>query len=338
MNIELIYTVQPGDTLSAITSSIQACAGVTINQVEQANPRLAPDALRIGELALIPYVEGSGHLVYTIRANDSFASICAHLTHCKYITENNILAANPGLQISTLQIGELLNIPAASSVSSVTLSPDAGVMGYWHWTYSHASTPNNATLSIAFSGYADPQEAINNATGIESTLVGSKFICFGGGNEKGAFNGDILNDITNAIEAGKLQAYDGIAFDIEEGDSGLADYFQTAFKTAKQIGFQVFVTVSHSAPYGIADAKELMAVLLADENIDYISPQLYTTGSEDGNDYDTSQGVTWKDYANCKAAVVPSIVKSEYYTSAQTYFKQQGVTLSGYIQWQQTNS
>ncbi|WP_445946280.1 hypothetical protein [Shewanella sp.] len=81
-----------------------------------------------------------------------------------------------------------------------------------------------------------------------------------------------------------------------------------------------------------------MAVLFGDENINYISPQLYTTGSEDGNDYDTSQGVIWKDYANCKAAVVPSIVKSEYYPSAQTYFEQQGVTLSGYIQWQQTHS
>jgi hypothetical protein len=81
-----------------------------------------------------------------------------------------------------------------------------------------------------------------------------------------------------------------------------------------------------------------MAGLFADENIDYISPQLYTTGHEDGNDYDTSQGVTWKDYVNCKAAVVPSIIKSEYYPSAQTYFEQQGVTLSGYIQWQQTDS
>lgn len=76
-----------------------------------------------------------------------------------------------------------------------------------------------------------------------------------------------------------------------------------------------------------------MQVFFEDGNIDFISPQLYTTGSETQNDYATSHGVSWKDYAHCKAAVVPSIVKDTMYASAQEFFLKQGVTLKGYVQW-----
>jgi len=99
----------------------------------------------------------------------------------------------------------------------------------------------------------------------------------------------------------------------------------------------VLVTVSHSAPYGIADAQELMNSFFADPNIDILSPQLYTEGTEIMNDYSISHGVKWQQYADCRATIVPSIVKGTLYEGAKTYFANEQVTLQGYIQWSQIN-
>ncbi len=96
-----------------------------------------------------------------------------------------------------------------------------------------------------------------------------------------------------------------------------------------------FVTVSHSAPYGISDGATLMQSFFENSNIDYLSPQLYTTGYETQNDYAISQGVQWKSYATVKAAIVPSIVEASMYADAQTYFANVGVTLKGFVQWAQ---
>jgi hypothetical protein len=98
---------------------------------------------------------------------------------------------------------------------------------------------------------------------------------------------------------------------------------------------QVLVTVSHSAPYGIGDAASLMRSFFSNPNIDYISPQLYTSGEEGGNDYGTVAGVQWWEYKQAKAAIVPSIVASYMYNDAQNYFSSQGVYTQGYVQWRQ---
>jgi hypothetical protein len=78
-----------------------------------------------------------------------------------------------------------------------------------------------------------------------------------------------------------------------------------------------------------------MRSFLSNANIDYISPQLYTSGEESSNDYSTIGGVQWKEYANAKGAVVPSIVKASMYSNAQSYFANFRVTTKGYIQWAQ---
>ena len=339
MNIEFVYTVQSGDTLSSIAESVRACAGVTVNQLEKANPNLEPSALQVGAQIIIPHISEGGYLHYTIRSGDSLSRLCQQLAQCNTLTVSDIEAANTSVAADNIQIGELINIPAASKAQSseVVLSPVADVMGYWHWTYSHANSPANATLSLAFSGFADVNEAISNAKRVKSNLTGDAFVCFGGGNAAGAFNVDVLKGIQSAISQGVINGYQGVAFDIEIGDSGLSSKFRDVFLAAKAAGLKVLVTISHSAPYDISDASTLMSMLLTDENIDYISPQLYTTGQEPANDYATSHGVAWEEYAQCKAAIVPSIVKDTYYPSAQHYFAQCGVTLAGYIQWQQTH-
>ena len=97
---------------------------------------------------------------------------------------------------------------------------------------------------------------------------------------------------------------------------------------------QVLVTVSHSSPYDFSDGSTLMAMILSNVNVTYISPQLYSSGTETANDY-TAVGVPWSAYVGSPAMFVPSIVQSGLYPSAQTYFSAINITTAGYIQWQQ---
>jgi hypothetical protein len=96
----------------------------------------------------------------------------------------------------------------------------------------------------------------------------------------------------------------------------------------------VLVTISHSQPYGVTDAAALMKDILADPNVDYLSPHLYTTGNEADNDY-TNVGTYWYQYKATKARIVPSIVAASYYPDVVRYFAKQGITLTGYVQWKQ---
>jgi len=126
-------------------------------------------------------------------------------------------------------------------------------------------------------------------------------------------------------------------FDVEVCQAaGLAQAFEGAFAAAKNKGMKVLVTVSHSAPYGCSDAKALMTAFFGSSNIDVLSPQLYTSGTEKQNDYTESGGVTWQDYKGAKAGVAPSIVTAGLYQSAQQFFQSNAsVTLQGFVQWAQ---
>lgn len=214
-------------------------------------------------------------------------------------------------------------------------SPSPNQIGFWWWTWGSNKVPGPATFSVAFSGWSDLQNALTDSKPVKSKLVGKKFFDIGGGGKNGAWTAANVQAVTDAIKAGTLAGYDGIAWDIEEGDTGLASAFAASFAAAKSAGFSVLVTVSHSAPYGFKDGFTLMQGLLADTNIDMLSPQLYTTGQETANDYATSQGVGWNLWATAKAKVVPSIVKGDYYADAVKVLGAKGVTLDGYIKWSQ---
>ena len=125
-----------------------------------------------------------------------------------------------------------------------------------------------------------------------------------------------------------------MCYDVEEADPGLAHAFAESFRVCKANGFKVLVTVSHSAPYGVQDKVELMASFFASSDIDYLSPQLYTTGQECNNDY-SANGCPWSEYTKSKPLLVPSVVRSSLFGDAKAYFKKQGVHLSGFVQWAQ---
>lgn len=325
------YTVLAGDTLSKIAAGLDAAAGVSIAAIEAANPGVAPDALQIGMLLNIPAQSSSTIVLkYTVQAGDSYSKIATDLAGCSGITYQQIEQANPGINPDALQVGQILSIPATVA------PPSSGLIGIWYWTWSKGGgAPAGANLGIAFSGWVDPPTAIQDSNAVKSQLPGTKYICLGGGNSSGAWTADAVQAVTNAIGANSFAGYQGIAYDIEEGSAGLASAFALSFAAAKAKGFQVLVTVSHSAPYGISDAATLMQSFFANPDIDILSPQLYTTGQETSNQYDISDGVTWNEYASAKAVIAPSIVSANLYASAQQYFSDQGVALGGFVQWQQ---
>lgn len=206
--------------------------------------------------------------------------------------------------------------------------------GIWWWTWTASSVTgldSRTNLGIAFSGWTDISKAIAESNTKRAELPGMKFISLGGGNGNGHWSSEAINRAKTACMNQQFIGFDGVAFDIEEGDPGLD--FKECFSTCKAKGYKVLVTVSHSAPYGVADAARLMDELFRDQNIDILSPQLYTSGQETENDFATTAGIEWPRYAQSSAAIVPSIVAGNMYPQAQSQFRSFGVKTQGWIQW-----
>merc|ERR1719174_374989 len=96
---------------------------------------------------------------------------------------------------------------------------------------------------------------------------------------------------------------------------------------------KTIVTVSHSAPYGCSDAATLMSAFFQDANIDFLSPQFYTTGDETSPDFEETRGtnVSWAMYENAIAAFLPSIVSASQFEAVVAHLPDQ--TMDGFIQW-----
>ena len=251
------------------------------------------------------------------------------------------------------------------------------VQGLWWWTWGNGPSANdqaNANMVIAFSGWPDFSNAYLSAANIKPAMDKLaqnpiKFLALGGGNDNGDWTvaglTQLIKDFTvpTAIDPKKpqilttpeqkLTGWDGIAFDIEQGNgdsaAALLPLFQQAFALVKGLNKRVLVTTSHSAPYGFpnsyttdpTDNRTLQLAFLKDPNIDMLSPQLYT----DGTVLETSPTglnqpvVGWNEY-NTNKQVIPSIPKVFAATNdtaaATTFMNSITINPGGYIQWQQT--
>ena len=204
----------------------------------------------------------------------------------------------------------------------------------WTWDDTDALLPPDANSIIVFSGWSNVDEMILSSQNIGTNFIGELYISFGGGNEKGRITKNNLDSLNVAINDGRLSRYAGVCYDVENGDSNLSDALEESFVIAKQNGFKVFVTVSHSAPYGISDKITVMERLFASTNVDFLSPQLYTSGFELQNDY-SWDGVSWDAWVQSKAPIVVSINDHELFSDAESFFSIKGMKLAGYVQWKQ---
>jgi len=214
----------------------------------------------------------------------------------------------------------------------------AQMIGVYYWTWSTGRVNVSGTnMGVAFSGEINPDSAIRESTGVEGKLQGKKYLDLGGGDSSGHWTSAWVQKIGEYCTSGRFSGYTGICFDIEEGDSGLANDFAKAFQACKSAGFIIFITTSASAPYGVGDAATLMRSFFPNPNIDYLSPQIYS-GDPNKNAYTTNAGVQFNEYAKARATIVPSIWHAGNYADAENVFKTRfGINVGGYVRWAQDN-
>jgi hypothetical protein len=222
------------------------------------------------------------------------------------------------------------------------------LVGSYKQTY--AKPPPTAipgtNVAIAFNGNADPNAALSAGTGGPYNSSGLIYICLGGGIGQAPsprmkatgryFTATVINSIAAAINANMFANYQGIVFDIELGDPGLAGPFNAAFAAAKSKELDVVITTSHSAPFNFTDAAALMASFFHNPNIDYLSPQLYTSGTEVSNDFTPNSAVAWSQWSGPnRPPIIPSVVHAVLFEGANSFFQNLGLTVAGYFQWSQ---
>ncbi|MBX2877441.1 MAG: LysM peptidoglycan-binding domain-containing protein [Saprospiraceae bacterium] len=119
MKIAIKYTILTGDTIDKIKTNLAKCKGMTVQAIQSANPTVDPTKLAIGQLLNIPDMSSPDMskpllaLQYTIQSGDYFSLIADNIDSCAGVSSDDILAANPGLSPTTLQIGEVIVIPIA---------------------------------------------------------------------------------------------------------------------------------------------------------------------------------------------------------------------------------
>lgn len=141
------YTIKAGDTFTTIATKL----GTTAAGIQAENPGLNPNALQIGAKINIPSgntpapapnptqpappqptAPAAGN-TYRIQAGDTFSTIASRLN----IPVAALLAVNPGVNPTTLQIGQTITVPPATSPNAAPPTQ---------------STPPNSTTYIPYSG------------------------------------------------------------------------------------------------------------------------------------------------------------------------------------------
>lgn len=113
-----LYTIRANDTLY----SIARLYGITVARLEQANPGINPQALRVGQTICVPLARpfgppgpprpapggcSPGSVPYVIRSGDTFYSIARR----NGITVGQLQRANRGVNPSALRIGQTICVP-----------------------------------------------------------------------------------------------------------------------------------------------------------------------------------------------------------------------------------
>jgi len=104
-----LYIIRTGDTLSSIAQLF----GTTADRILVANPGLTINNLQVGQqICIPPFSPTCSGVVYTVRAGDTLFSIAQMYN----MATDRIIAANPGININNLQIGQQICIPSTTPV------------------------------------------------------------------------------------------------------------------------------------------------------------------------------------------------------------------------------
>lgn len=225
-------------------------------------------------------------------------------------------------------------------------------VGYYSWNWGSGSNgPPNANTAVAFTGLIDVKTAIAGYTPGASwccpVLKGTKYLSLGGGNAAGMFTEASLKAIVEDMPLVNASEYNGVMFDVEEvvgNEAVMVPAFATAFAACKAYGLRVGVTTSHSAPYQTdspADAVALVKAWVADPNIDFISPQLYSNGQEAAPELaitaNCAPECNWGLYRGARNAFMPSLVDQSHLPAVEAFFSNSShqIPVTGFFQWRQ---
>jgi hypothetical protein len=172
-----------------------------------------------------------------------------------------------------------------------------------------------------------------------------QFLTIGGANAEGMVTAAALDGVESGLEAVKEAGFHGLCFDIEltVGDQDLVEAQERAFAACKKAGLLVMVTTSHSAPYAAGSEASKISLTeswVRSDDIDLFSPQLYTSGYEDGPELDITpcseeEGgkCTYERLKDMKAKWIPSLSDASHYAAARAFFAAKGITTHGFVQW-----
>lgn len=239
----------------------------------------------------------------------------------------------------------VLSAPTSAANLRSSSLPTTPIVGYYSWNWGGGSSgPSGANYGVAFTGLVDVEQAIAGYN--TPVLQGTHFLALGGGNAAGTFSSSVLHNIATNCADIATAGYHGVMFDVEvvTGTSEeVVPAFAAAFKACKEAELMVGITTSHSAPYQTstpATAVDLVKAWVGDANVDILSPQLYSSGTETSpvlaeTASCASAGCTWELYKGAKAAFAPSIVDADQLDAATSYFTNKGMTIDGFFQWKQ---
>jgi LysM repeat protein len=229
------YIIVAGDTFATIAAKL----GTTVAVLESLNPNLTPTNLQVGASIIAPSnsapatippapvtpTPSTSGASYTIQAGDTFTLIAAKFQ----TTVAALEAANPNINTSTLQIGQVINLPPGSASSQVPTgasgtSPSTGgtFVNYsgpasaypdpsqWAtypflWQQNSAlMTYNDGASEIALIGSSIATVA--QESGIDARVILCLIMQESGGNVR---VGNTNNGVNNT---GIMQAYNGVSF------------------------------------------------------------------------------------------------------------------------------
>lgn len=124
------HVVAKGETLGDI-SKVYFGTTTKWKQIVEANPGVRPENLKVGQSLAIPDLPAAapggasapiGGNTYTVKSGDTLESIAAS-TLGKKSAWKQIVEVNPGLQPTSLRIGQVLAIPGGSAAPAAPLAP-----------------------------------------------------------------------------------------------------------------------------------------------------------------------------------------------------------------------